>query len=224
MPRLSVIGLPVIVLSVIVVLALSVASAGTARATIVSGAFSGVIGGNIRDTYGLFDSAGSTLSGETLHATYRYNTATAFSYAAQATSDDYLGTDNLTLSVTIGSATVTTSVVSGCEIIDQQDGAFTTVTLANFAPTPLIAFDLVAQGAWVAGVTIDTPLVLDPSDDRQTLYLSADGSHYDMLTFSGVTAAPEPGSLAAIAAGLAALGGVTCKTRRQRRPQGGITK
>ena len=69
-------------------------------------------------------------------------------------------------------------------VIDTQDGADTQMTMANFAPTPLIYFVLLTTGAWVPGVTIDAPFLLDTTYYQQTIYLSADGSHYDTLNSS----------------------------------------
>lgn len=176
-----------------------------ARATVVSGSFSGIIDGNIRDAYGLFGAVGANLSGEALTATYSYDTGAALSTIAQPNFDAYLGTDNLTLSVTIGGVTVATGVVSGSQVIDTQDGSLTAVTLSNFAPTPLIDFSLFAQGAWRPGVTINAAFTLDPQSVEQTIYASADGSNYDVLNFAAAPV-PAPGPLVPIAAGLAALG------------------
>jgi hypothetical protein len=138
----------------------------------------------------------------------------ASSYSAQPGFDDYLGTGGLTLSVTIGTSTEATASVTNSEIIDTQDGTDTEVTLANLAPTPLIDFALFTQGAWVPGVTIDAPFMLDPTDFGQTIYVSADGSHYDVLDFAGSSAParrdpiPEPASLALLCAGLAGIVGL----------------
>lgn len=193
-----------------VAIALLLSLAGTARASVVSGSFSGTIGGNTHDTYGLFGAVGADLSGETLNATYSYDTATASSYAKQSTFDDYLGTGGLTLSVTIGGSTIATAGVTSTEIIDTKDGPDTEITLANCAPTPLIDFTVFAAGAWVPGVTINAPFTLDTTYFQQTIYVSADGSHYDVLDFVGSsdppTLAPEPASLALLCAGLAGVG------------------
>jgi hypothetical protein len=189
-------------------------SPGTAWATIVSGAFTGTIAADTFDTYGLFGPAGADLSGETISATYSYDTSAAFIYSAQSTFDAYLGTGNLTLSVTIGGSTVATTGVTNTEVVDTQDGTDTMVTLANMDPAPLINFTLFARGAWTPGVTIDAPFTLDPTYSWQTIYVSSDGSHYDQLHFVGASApvdadpvpAPEPCSLAVLGAGLAGLG------------------
>jgi hypothetical protein len=116
-----------------------------------------------------------------------------------------MGVDNLSLTVTIGNTTVTTGTVDGSEIIASRDGPATTVELANFAPTPLIDFSLFALGPWIAGVTIDAPFTLDPAGAGQTIYVSADGAHYDTLDFTA-EAVPLPGPLGPLATGLAALG------------------
>lgn len=179
---------------------------GTAGATIVSGSFAGTIAGNTHNWYGLFGAVGANLSGDSLTATYSYDTSVLF-YSAQSTYDDDLGTTGLTLSVTINGGTVATSGVTNTEVMDTQDGSDTEVVLANLAPAPLIDFTLFAQGAWVPGVTIASPFMLDPTDFGQTIYVSADGSHYDVVEFVGTsTSAPEPASLALLGAGLAALG------------------
>jgi hypothetical protein len=194
--------------SIVAALGCFLSFAGSAQAAVVGGSFSGTIAGNTTDTYGLFGAVGADLSRDSFTASYSYDTAGAF-YSAQSTSDDYLGTGGLTLSVTIGGATVATAGVTGTEIIDTQDGADTQITLANLAPTPLLDFTLLAQGAWQAGVTIDAPFVLDSTDYGQTIYLSADGSHYDVLDFVGssapASAAPEPATLALFCAGLAGI-------------------
>jgi hypothetical protein len=199
-------------------------SSGTARATIVSGALTGTIAAGTFDNYGLFGPAGANLSGETISATYRYDTSAAFAYSAQSTFDAYVGTGNLTLSVTIGGATVATTGVTNTEVIDTQAGTDTMITLENMAPAPLIDFTLFAQGAWAPGVTIDAPFTLDSAYAWQTIYVSTDGSHYDVLHFVGVSApvdpdplpAPEPGSLVLLGAGLAGLGGVLRRRQTSR--------
>jgi hypothetical protein len=184
---------------------------GSAQAVVVSGTFSGTLAGNTNDTYGLFGAVGGNLSGDAFTAGYSYDTSGAF-YSAQSTSDNYLGTGGLTLSVTIGGTTVATAGVTGTEIIDTQDGSDTQITLANLAPTPLIDFTVLAQGAWDAGMTINAPFMLDPAYYGQTIYVSSDGSHYDVLDFAGssapATAAPEPASLALFGAGIAGIGWV----------------
>lgn len=206
------------ILIAIVLLSLFV---GPAQATIVSGSLSGTIVGNTYDTYGLFGAAGDNLAGLTVAAGYSYDTALAFSYTVQAVSDSYLGTGNLTLSVTIGGATVATSGVTSTEIIDAAAGADTEVTLANLAPTPLLDFVVFAAGAWVPGVTINAPFTPDAAAE-QTIYVSADGTHYDQIGFTAsaeqATAAPEPGTLAVVGAGLAGLG-AACRRRRSRRAE-----
>ena len=192
---------------------------GTADATVVSGTFSGTIAGNTLDTYGPFGAAGAALSGMTITASYSYDTAAAFSYNMQPDQDAYLGSNNLTLSVTIGSVTVAASGVTESEVTDAGDGSLTAVTLVNYRPTPLIKFALVAVGSWTAGVTINAPFVLDPSTWQQTIYVSADGIRYDQLNFVALpdspTPAPEPGTLALAA--MAALPGLAI-LRRGRRP------
>ena len=42
------------------------------------------------------------------------------------------------------------------------------------------------------GVTIDAPFTLDPTYFGQTIYVSADGSHYDVLDFAGTSAPATP--------------------------------
>lgn len=193
-------------------------TAGAAHATIVSGIISGTIAGSTHDTYGLFGPAGGNLSGLAFTASYRYDTALAASYVRQSTFDAYLGTGDLTLSVTVNGVTVAPAGSTESEVIDTQDGADTQVTLANFAPTPLIDLVLLATGAWVPGDRIDAPFLLDTAYYQQTIYVSADGSHYDTLNFVGssapATAAPEPASFAILGAGLAALG-CLCRYRRR---------
>jgi hypothetical protein len=185
-------------------LAIALGLPAGAGATVVSGSFSGVINGNIYDTYGLFGAPGTNLSGETLTASYSYDTGAAFSYTLQPTYDAYLGTDNLALSVAIGGVTVTTGVVTESQVIDTQDGTLTSVSLSNFAPTPLLEFSLVAQGAWQPGVTINAALALDPRTDGQTIYVSADGSHYDAVRFTALPV-PAPGPLLPLGVGLLGL-------------------
>ena len=100
--------------------------------------------------------------------------------------------------------------------MDTQDGSDTEITLANCAPTPLIDFTVFAAGSWAPGVTINAPFTLDTTYYQQTIYVSADGSHYDVLDFVGSsdppTLAPEP-LLASPCAGLAGIG----RTRRRHR-------
>jgi len=193
-------------------LAIFLLLAGTARAIVVSGTFTGIIAGNTLDTYGLFGTAGAALSGETISASYSYDTALFSFYSAQSTSDSFLGTGGLTLRVTAGARTVATVGVTNSEIIDTQDGALTEVTLENFAPTPLVDFTLFAQGAWTSGRTINAPFMLDPTFFGQTIYVSADGRHDDMLDFAGssaaATPASEPATLALFCVGVAGIGRV----------------
>lgn len=191
-------------LCVLSVLGTLLALPPAAQATIVAGSFSGIIDGNVYDSYGLFGTAGGDLSGETLTANYSYDTSAAFSYMVQPTYDAYLGTGNLTLSVTIGGVTVRTNGVTDSQVIDTQDGLLTTISLSNLAPTPLLEFSLVVQGAWQPNVTINAPFALSPGTVRQAIYVSADGSHYDVLNFSGASV-PAPGPLLLFGAGLLAL-------------------
>lgn len=210
--------------------ALSLLLAGAARAAVVSGAFSGTIAGNTFDTYGLFGPPGANLSGLTLTAGYSYDTALAFMYVAQPTYDAWLGTDDLTLSVTIGGTTIATTGVTNTEAIDAQAGADTEITLEALAPTPILDFALFAEGPWVPDVTIDAPFILDPCWYQQTIYLSADGGDYDTLNFLATASdfvgtesqglpAPEPASIAVLGAGLAGIG--VLRGRRRGAPSRG---
>lgn len=204
------------ILTLMALLAPSLLLSNGAWATVVSGSFTGIIDGNVQDTYGLFGTEGADLSGQTLTATYSYDTDTAFSYEVQPTYDAYLGIDNLSLSVTIGGSTVSTGAVTGSQVIDTADGSSTSVVLANLAPAPVLEFSLSAEGAWIAGVTIDAAFVLDPLDYNQTIYVSADGSSYDVLTFDAAPV-PAPGSLPLLGVALAALGAL--RLIRARRPE-----
>ncbi|HTW69925.1 MAG TPA: PEP-CTERM sorting domain-containing protein [Acetobacteraceae bacterium] len=195
--------------SILLAPALFLVAAGAAQATVVSGTITGRIDGNTYDTYGLFGTPGADLSGQTVTATYSYDTGQA-SYSVQSGSDDWLGAGYLSLSVTIGGVTLAPAGTMQAEVIDSANGADTEITLANFDPTPLLEFVLFATGAWVPGVTIDAPFSLDTGYYQQTIYVSGDGSHYDTLNFAGSSApadpVPEPASLPLFGVALAILG------------------
>lgn len=179
---------------ILLALTLSLAAAA-ARAAVVGGTIAGTIAGNTYDSYGLFGTPGRALSGRSVTATYSYDTASA-SYSGQSGSDAWLGAGYLSLSVTIGGVTLAPVGTTLSLVVDAADGADTEIILANFAPAPLLDFVLFATGSWVPGVTIDGPFSLDTSYYQQTIYVSADGSHYDTLNFVGSSenfvASPEP--------------------------------
>jgi hypothetical protein len=196
---------------IVLVMTLLVLASGAAQAVVVSGTVTGKIDGHAYDTYGLFGTPGADLSGRLLTATYSYDTAPA-AYSLQPGSDNWLGAGYLSLSVTIGGVTVTAPGVTESEVIDSADGADTEITLANFDPTPELDFVLFATGDWVPGVSIDAPFSLDPTYYQQTIYVSADGSHYDTLNFVGLPAPaapiPEPACLSSFGLALAVLRGL----------------
>jgi len=203
--------------AIIAALVWSALAANAAQGAIVDGTITGIIDGNTFDTYGLFGTAGGNLSHQVLTASYAYDT-TMDAYVRQPEWDAWIGSGGLSLSVTVDGVTRELADGTEAEVIDTRDGGNTEWTLATFAPTPLIAFTLLATGAWVPGVTIDAPFALDTTWYQQTIYVSADGSHYDTLNFAGSSApgvpVSEPATVTLLAGAFFGLGRRAVSRRR----------
>lgn len=212
MPRLSIMALA---------LGLALFTPLAANAVVVDGSFSGVLTSGT-DTSGVFETAGSDLTGQSLTGTFTYDTSLLSGPVAETYSGTGLGA--ITATITINSVTYTFTDQTSSSLYLDTGASEITVQNAQSQGGVNESFYLDASDFLTPFITSGDPTqqnfvapVSDPffSSDGTFLISDPGANAYGYFTLTALSASvevPEPGSLLLVAIGAGAT--ITAKKRR----------